>query len=369
MHSPPGRIVSLDAAKGLGILLVVLGHNDLALVSPFLQRFIYSFHVPLFFCLSGYFLEVDRPFRAFLVRRFRSALQPYLVALLLVYLVALSFSGMSFSTALGRFAKAMYATGPYIDWAPLWFLPSLFVTGLLAYLLRRYLLDRVGSRPARWALLLGLAALGTLPVGAFYPFSLTVLGRTYTLFGLPYSLDLVLLTGFFYLLGGEIRRALPEGILDRPWFPLVAGAALAAAALAVPDTIDLHARQYPRPLVSTLAAVLGILFTLSAARHVAARFKRLSAALAYTGGASLYILIFHLPIQEYWNARLLAAGGSQLLATVAAFLVSVGLSLAFYGVFVELNPVAARIFGRKPPATGQTDSARAASRRPDQPSQ
>lgn len=42
-----------DNAKFIGIALMVLGHNSLA--SQPLNDFIYSFHMPLFFLLSGYF--------------------------------------------------------------------------------------------------------------------------------------------------------------------------------------------------------------------------------------------------------------------------------------------------------------------------
>ena len=56
------RIEYLDIAKGVGILLVVLGHNDFEVISLFVQRLIYSFHMPLFFFLSGYFLNTAVPF-------------------------------------------------------------------------------------------------------------------------------------------------------------------------------------------------------------------------------------------------------------------------------------------------------------------
>lgn len=52
------RIESLDIAKGFGILIVVLGHvlrpNDV-----FLKEFIFSFHMPLFFILSGFVLKTE----------------------------------------------------------------------------------------------------------------------------------------------------------------------------------------------------------------------------------------------------------------------------------------------------------------------
>ena len=149
-------------------------------------------------------------------------------------------------------------------------------------------------------------------------------------------------------MGNEFHQARPEKLLENPWLLLGAGAILAELALAVPQTIDLHARQFPSFPVDMLRAVLGILFTLAVSRQIDLHLRRLSRPLAYIGGASLSILILHMPIQEYWNAKILAGTGSQTFATLAAFLVSVGFSLAFYRAFVESNPVASRLFGRKP---------------------
>ena len=44
----------ISAAKGIGILLVLIGHFGFI---PEVKRFIYLFHMPLFFFLSGYFFK------------------------------------------------------------------------------------------------------------------------------------------------------------------------------------------------------------------------------------------------------------------------------------------------------------------------
>ncbi|MBN1289259.1 MAG: acyltransferase [Actinobacteria bacterium] len=61
---PPGRDLGVDALRGLAILLVVLGHaisnavnmNTVSGYNPFyyVNSFIYTFHMPLFFMVSGY---------------------------------------------------------------------------------------------------------------------------------------------------------------------------------------------------------------------------------------------------------------------------------------------------------------------------
>lgn len=52
------RLDYIDIAKGMGIILVVAGH--LLPEGNYLRAIIYSFHMPLFFFLSGYFLGQDK---------------------------------------------------------------------------------------------------------------------------------------------------------------------------------------------------------------------------------------------------------------------------------------------------------------------
>lgn len=45
------RLEYIDIARGIGIVLVVLGHC-LSQLDGGLRTFIYSFHMPLFFCIG-----------------------------------------------------------------------------------------------------------------------------------------------------------------------------------------------------------------------------------------------------------------------------------------------------------------------------
>ena len=51
------RIDSIDIAKGITILLMVIGHCHLQPDFKYLYLWIFSFHMPLFFFLSGYFFR------------------------------------------------------------------------------------------------------------------------------------------------------------------------------------------------------------------------------------------------------------------------------------------------------------------------
>ena len=48
------RNVTFDIMKGLGIICMILGHIPIGGIT---QQVIYSFHMPMFFFISGYFFS------------------------------------------------------------------------------------------------------------------------------------------------------------------------------------------------------------------------------------------------------------------------------------------------------------------------
>jgi fucose 4-O-acetylase-like acetyltransferase len=58
------RLQHTDIAKGIGILLVVFGHNSIVVDEKReLFNVMYSFHMPLFFFLSGLFFNAEFGFK------------------------------------------------------------------------------------------------------------------------------------------------------------------------------------------------------------------------------------------------------------------------------------------------------------------
>ena len=72
------RIDYVDAAKGIAILLVVFAHCHHMNEIPRLGNLIYSFHMPLFFIVSGFFLK-EMPIKKALGKYSAAYLWPYLV--------------------------------------------------------------------------------------------------------------------------------------------------------------------------------------------------------------------------------------------------------------------------------------------------
>lgn len=125
-----------------GILLVVLGHSGENI--PFLTKWIYSFHMPLFIFISGYLLDytskngiVNINYKIFIKKKIIRLLIPYIVISSLAYIP---------KYILGKFAirplelsLSSYIHGFLYPWDnPIiffWFLPTLFFIMLITIFL------------------------------------------------------------------------------------------------------------------------------------------------------------------------------------------------------------------------------------------
>ena len=88
------RLDFLDVCKGIGIVLVILGH--IYGLSSKVGIWIYSFHMPLFFILSGLVYNekknTELPFFEFLKKKAKSYLVPYYLYALINLVIELLWS-------------------------------------------------------------------------------------------------------------------------------------------------------------------------------------------------------------------------------------------------------------------------------------
>ncbi len=132
------RVPWIDIYRGLLIICIVTGHTN----SPF-GSYIYAFHVPAFFFLSGYVARLDRRSGSFLLKRLLTRLAPfYLVNALYILLVWLlsRFPGVYSLYYAAPFApldmlRSLFLyTGAVDLGGALWFLPVLFICECVAKL-------------------------------------------------------------------------------------------------------------------------------------------------------------------------------------------------------------------------------------------
>lgn len=91
------RLKWLDIAKGITIILMVIGHTSIP--DPF-SRFIYAFHMPLFFIASGWTTNWNKyNYMEFAKRKFRSIMVPFMVySVIVLSIQTISMGGGKFFT-------------------------------------------------------------------------------------------------------------------------------------------------------------------------------------------------------------------------------------------------------------------------------
>lgn len=117
----------IDSLRGLGILLVVLGHCN-----PPFNKYIYAFHMPLFFMISGYLYKEKKPFLHYGKRLIWRYIIPYSLLCffnLILHGIVCSLMGEKFDL-LKYTVGIIYSRGT-TEWmpncSPLWFLTCITV--------------------------------------------------------------------------------------------------------------------------------------------------------------------------------------------------------------------------------------------------
>lgn len=139
------RDSSIDIVKGIGIYLMVLGHTA---SNEMLLKWIYSFHMPLFFFLSGLFHSQGKNYKEFLMKKARGLLIPYFSFAIILFSYFLIVSkNIGFSSVenlsvkenfMGIFIGTDIENFSQLSWGgQLWFLLALFLVSNITYFLEK----------------------------------------------------------------------------------------------------------------------------------------------------------------------------------------------------------------------------------------
>jgi len=336
------RNVSLDIAKGIGILLVVLGHNWSVLREEGeVYRIIFSFHIPLFLFISGIFLKDNDPPGDFARSRADALLKPFLVIVLFVSILrSFGFTDYSSNTASGfiLFFQMLYSTRGYIslEWLPLWYIPHLF----LALILSKIVLQITNGFNHRTIWLWGGAGFFLTAGIWFVNTALLTNPRP------PFTSDVLLISSAIILTGFLLRDSVHSMIFHLPLF-LASIIVFFLLHYFFNDTIDLGSRMYSNPVISTLQAVLGIYSILS----ISLAFKQvelLRNPLVYMGTASLFIMMFHnlAQVHVYWT--FIKWGYGDLLSNAISFVAGVTFPLILWELIKRQKFLSAILLPKRP---------------------
>ena len=189
------RILWIDYAKSICIYLVLLGH---AHASQPVTDFIYTFHMPLFFFLSGCLFSFEKHpnFKEFAIKRFKELMVPYLWINLITYLFWL-FAGRNFGED-ATISTTWYSpiigillgySKQMIHNTPMWFFICLYFLEIFYYLLFKPLQKK--SKSIKISVLIVIAVIGYTNY-AYNPYTL------------PFCLGTAIVGMVFYGIGNLI---------------------------------------------------------------------------------------------------------------------------------------------------------------------
>ena len=275
------RDSSLDIAKGIGIFLVVVGHCLIGLrTSGFLTptlpwpqntiNFIYLFHMPLFFLISGHLASgKHRPAGQTIWKLLLTVMYPYFLWTIVQAVVGVYLSRFTNSHVSWDSLKSLYRVILWNPAVPYWFLYALFLCQLGYLAVRRF------SHGVQMAIAVVAYA---IPL-----FFFVAIGQAYLLIILEAT------RGFLYFTVGVISVTQLKQ-LGR-W------AAIAATFLYVVFALVALQSQLPGGLgeASTVpAALAGIMATIAWSRMLASRQGAVVGAIAFCGRYSMSIYVMHI---------------------------------------------------------------------------
>ncbi len=329
------RMKWVDNAKGIAMFSVILGHcleyinSDMG-CSLLLLPIVYSFSVPLFFMVSGYFHKSENVgFWKYVLKKAKSILIPYatfmviclLVSAIRIYVFKTELETTLFQGFLNIVIQRHYNM--------LWFLAVLFLTEIISYFLlykKNYILIFV--------------AIAVSVLTAF-------LLRRYNLLYLPWSIDIVPFAFIFYAVGFAVRDS-EEKVFFKWLSPiyLTVGVALTLINLKITPGlryVNMYKSDYgflPLYFLGGIAMSFGILCI--------CKWIEKGRLLSYIGKNSLLFYGFHLFVLTFlmhFIRKISIASYPVYLATVVGTLIIITAVVSIVPLVINNTPLCV-LFGK-----------------------
>ncbi len=249
------RVEWVDISKGIGILLVIIGHC--VYLGHFAHNWIFSFHMQLFFILSGLFLSQDSVVNCF-KKKCKQLIIPYIVFCIIglaVSLIIPQWRGFS----LKDIARDIYWGYPNaFNVSSVWFLVCLFVT---VFIFNIILIIQKKKSVLGWMLFTAIVCFGFLfgrfpGVLASFP-----AGR------MPLDSDCACVALLFLALGYFFRnkifllgKDLSEKSIGIPFICAIVSLAVTVLIVLLNGTVNLHGITYHNEILYICGSLSGFFF-------------------------------------------------------------------------------------------------------------
>ena len=307
----PMRLIWLDQLKAVSMYIVVLGHTLLDFNKHKLFKFIYSFHMPLFFMISGFTFNPDKYERIIDCIKDKVIKLAYPYVMLNILVIPLWFinmeTGMIGKDSIPKILLGIFYSNSSVVRAPsnaTWFIMTLLLAEIIYYAVYHFLHDdkSVFLMSGILCLLGVLAPLGNEVVDA------------------PLHLDVSLVAQFFYGCGYLLRKNfnyIKSCFCGYTYLKLIMLVMTGLFFSIINKQVDLSNELY-RNFVYTLISS----FTISVSMfYVFSRIKLYPKIMSYIGRNTIIILAFHIPVMRVIQAYCPFFNENQMNAILLSFIV------------------------------------------------
>ena len=272
------RLDWVDNLKGIGIILVVLGHVS---INKYLNDIIYSFHMPLFFIVSGFLFNFSNKDN-YVLKKVSCLIVPYFKFCFIWFMYWFIFErfirggNVSITQQFFNIFIAKGGSENYYYNAVMWFLPCLFITEIIFYHLNRV----IKNDKIIYLVIIVFSLLGYL-------------NSKYNSFRSPWLIDVMLTTIGFYAFGyyilpkyNNLKIENSKSIINFIIFIFM---------LSVPKYIgrfDLNSNIIPNYYMLYIYGILSTILIVNISKNI--NFK----IIKYLGMNSLFIMCMHEPIKR-----------------------------------------------------------------------
>lgn len=260
------RIEWIDTAKGIGILMVMLGHNYLDWKFVF---WCYSCHMALFFFLSGCTFKYYADFKSFLKKKVQGLLVPYWFFAVLISIYNW-ISAVTHNNSFG-ISDALLSYLSQIRYTHLWFLPCLFLAEIGTWIVHIYIYNKKNI----WLLTAGVQII------LFFAY------RALIGIDLPWNADLAVLGMSFMSLGLWYQAKADSFISNKQLrLPIIITAivfhvGISWFAFITTESVDWYSNRFGNPVFFIIGACTGIFATILISKRFSLH------KLAYLGANSI----------------------------------------------------------------------------------
>lgn len=268
------RIEWIDIAKGLSIILVVFGHSILSSI-PFLGDWCASYRIPFFFFISGLLFNPNKRFSNLITNKTKALGIPFVIFSLIVilgYIIIDKKPMLDMARHVMIYGWEGYA---------LWFIPVLFVTNILYFLIFKYTTSPIN----RLLVLICLAGIG-------YYLSIT---QSYNFWNLNFALTAVL----FYGMGNILSSTLIDILNQSPRVVAVLTSimALISCLFIFNEKPEFFINRLRGGGITHIVGIAGAIMMCGVAVKLSALnstvFKAIKNSIKYWGKNSYVVLAFH----------------------------------------------------------------------------